>query len=316
MPVAPEPSGRATDIFAPSLMKDKVIFVTGGGSGIGLGICLAFAGLGARVGICGRTESKLKAAAEAISRAGAAEVMYTSADVRKPEDCARAAGEVGARWGKIDVLVNNAAGNFMSLAEDLSPKAFSTVIDIDLRGTFHMALAALPFLRKAAENGRGATMIQISATLHYQASPFQGHAAAAKAGIDSLTRTWAAEWAEDGIRVCSIAPGPIENTEGGPTGRVFGAAGGGKMNVRSMVPLGRFGTTDDIANTAVFLASPAGSFITGTAIVVDGLQWQATGASGMLSMKGKIRAAMKQQVNSREKGSGSKGHEGDKQAKL
>merc|ERR1719453_2824951 len=173
----------------------------------------------------------------------------------------------------------------MSLAEDVSPNAFSTVIDIDLRGTFHMAKAALPWLRAAAAQGAGATMLAISATLYYTAAPFQGHAAAAKAGIDSLTKTLAAEWSDDGIRVVSIAPGPIADTEGGPTGRVFGSAGGGKRDIRSTVPLGRFGTTDDIANTAVFLASPGGSFITGTNVVVDGLQWQAVGVAPMLQMK-------------------------------
>jgi len=297
-------------------MKDKVLFVTGGGSGIGLGICMAFAKLGAKVAICGRTESKLKEAAEAIRRAGAADVFYATADVRKPEECEAAVSAAGKRWGKIDVFVNNAAGNFMSLAEDTSPNAFSTVIDIDLRGTFHMAKAALPWLREAAKDGAGAIMISISATLHYVAMPFQGHAAAAKAGIDSLTKTLAAEWSEDGIRVVSIAPGPIENTEGGPDGRVFSASGAGKRDVRLTVPLGRFGTVDDIANTAIFLASPAGCFITGTHVVVDGLQWQATGAAGLLAQKDKIRAMMLQQKESRERGAGSKGHSADKQSKL
>merc|ERR1712110_268866 len=204
----------------------------------------------------------------------------------------------------------------MSLLEDVSPHAFSTVLDIDLRGTFHMSKAAIPWLREASKNGDGALMISTSATLYYTAMPFQGHAAAAKAGIDSLTKTFAAEWSSDGIRVVSIAPGPIADTEGGPTGRVFGSGGAGQTNVRNICPLGRFGTTDDIANTAVFLASPAGNFITGTNIVVDGLQWQATGAAPMLAMKDKIRAAMMAQKNSRERGSGSKGHASDKQSKL
>merc|ERR1712232_1352512 len=203
-------------------MGDKVLFVTGGGSGIGLGICLAFARLAAKVAICGRTESKLSEAVEAIRRAGAADVFYATADVRNFEACEAAVNAAGSKWGKIDVFVNNAAGNFMSLLEDVSPNAFSTVIDIDLRGTFHMSKAALPWLRKAAANGAGALMLSISATLYYTAMPFQGHAAAAKAAIDSLTKTFAAEWSEDGIRVVSIAPGPIADTEVGPTGRVFG----------------------------------------------------------------------------------------------
>merc|ERR1711904_31487 len=133
-----------------------------------------------------------------------------------------------------------------------------------------------------------------------------GHAAAAKAGIDSLTKTFAAEWSEYGIRVVSIAPGPIADTEGGPSGRVFGSAGSGKRDIRMTVPLGRYGTTDDIANTAVFLASPAGSFITGTNVVVDGMQWQATGVSPMLQAKDMIRAAMRQRRETHTRGAGSK----------
>merc|ERR1711957_1144389 len=132
-----------------------------------------------------------------------------------------------------------------------------TVVDIDLRGTFHMSKAALPWLKAAAADGSGATLLSISATLYYTAMPFQGHAAAAKAGIGSLTKTLAAEWSDYGIRVVSIAPGPIADTEGGPSGRVFGEADSGKRDVRMTVPLGRYGTTDDIANTAIFLSSQA-----------------------------------------------------------
>merc|ERR1712217_394937 len=175
--------------------------------------------------------------------------------------------------------------------------------------------AAIPWLREASKNGDGALMLATSATLYYTAMPFQGHAAAAKAAIDSLTKTLAAELSDDGIRVVSIAPGPIENTEGGPTGRVFGAAGSAQRNIRSTVPLGRYGTVDDIANTAIFLASPGGNFITGTNVVVDGMQWQAVGVSGMLSRKDQIRQAMLRQKEERTRGAGSKGHAADTQAK-
>jgi len=316
MPVDPAPSGPSNAVFAPGLMKGKVLFVTGGGSGIGLGMCIGFARLGARVAICGRTEAKLKGAAEAIRQAGAEDVIYMRADVRKPEEMVAAANMVGEKWGKIDIFVSNAAGNFMSLLEDVSPNAFATVMDIDLRGTFHSAKAALPWLREASKGGGGALMISTSATLYYTAMPFQGHAAAAKAAIDSLTKTFAAEWSHDGIRVCSIAPGPIKDTEGGPGGRVFGEAGATTRDIRMTVPLGRFGTVDDIANAAIFLASPGGNFITGTNIVVDGMQWQAVGVSGMLAQKDKIRAAMLKQREGHVRGSGSKGHAADKQAKL
>merc|ERR1712039_1095902 len=149
----------------------------------------------------------------------------------------------------------------------------------------------------------------------YTAMPFQGHAAAAKAAIDSLTKTLAAELSDDGIRVVSIAPGPIKNTEGGPTGRVFGSAGSAKRNIRSTVPLGRYGTVDDIANTAIFLASPGGNFITGTNVVVDGMQWQA-GGMGILAHKQAIRESMLKQKEGRKRGQGSKGHADDVQSKL
>lgn len=318
---APAPSAPSSEIFAPGLMKDKVLFVSGGGSGIGLGICMAFARLGAKVAICGRTESKLEDAAKAIKRAGAADVFYGTADVRNYDALKAVIDAAGEKYGKIDVCVNNAAGNFMSLVEDISPPAFQTVIDIDLRGTFHCSKAVRPWLVKAAEGGAGATLISISATLHYTGIPFQGHAAAAKAGIDSLTKTMAAEWAEDNIRVVGIAPGPVADTEGGPTGRVFGA----QLNndpeataraTRLICPIGRYGKTDDIANAAVFLASPGGSWITGTNIIVDGFSWQAGMSNGMMQNKEAIRQAMRQQKEGRVKGSGSKGHADDRQSKL
>merc|ERR1712217_472454 len=198
----------------------------------------------------------------------------------------------------------------MSYLEDVSLNGFNTVINIDLVGCFNMAKAAQPWLAAAAKDGDGACILQTSATLYYTATPFQGSASAAKAGIDSLTRTLAAEWAADGIRVVSIAPGPISGTEGGPDGRVFGeGAQATEDKTRPICPLGRYGTVDDIANTAVFLASPAGSFVTGTNIVVDGLQWQMTGAGAMLAASEKIRSLIKKQKEGRKKGEGSKGYD-------
>lgn len=316
----PAASAHANQIFVSGLMKDKVVFCTGGGSGIGLGICMSFAKLGARVAICGRTEAKLADAANKIEANGASGVLHVVADVRKPEDCQAAVDRVGKQWGKIDVLVNNAAGNFMSYVEDVSLNGFQTVINIDLVGCFNMAKAAKPWLATAAKDGAGACILQTSATLYYTATPFQGCASAAKAGIDSLTRTLAAEWAADGIRVVSIAPGPISGTEGGPDGRVFGEGmkAGSKESedkmTRGLCPLGRYGTVDDIANTAVFLASPAGTFITGTNIVVDGLQWQMGGAGQALAYSPMIREKMKAQKEGRVKGQGSPGYEAHKKA--
>eukprot|EP00754_Rhynchopus_humris_P036724 Rhum_TRINITY_DN18815_c0_g1::Rhum_TRINITY_DN18815_c0_g1_i1::g.168511::m.168511/K13237/DECR2; peroxisomal 2,4-dienoyl-CoA reductase len=269
-PVAAVPS---TTVFKADVMKGKVLFVTGGGSGLGLATCKTFAAHGAKVAICGRTESKLVKAANEIRAAGAEDVMYVRADVRSEEDCKAAAAAIGAKFGRIDVLVNNAAGNFMSLAEDLSAKAFQTVIDIDLRGTFNMSTACLPWLSRAEA---GATVINISATLQYKAMPFQAHASAAKAGIDVLTQTLAVEWADYGVRVVGIAPGPVAGTEGGPTGRVFGSLVG-SSSPKAICPVGRVGDVRDIANTALFLATPAASWITATTVVCDGAQWHGAG---------------------------------------
>lgn len=289
-------------------MKGKVLLVTGGGSGIGLGICEAFGSCGAKVAICGRKEDKLKAAAECIRAAGAPAVIFRRCDVREPEECKALVAAVEEEFGQLDVLVNNAAGNFSSLAEDVSPNAFKTVIDIDLRGTFHMCSAAHHLLKRSV----GACIINISATLHYRAAPFQSHAMSAKAGIDVLTNSLGIEWADEGIRVLGIAPGPIEGTEGGPTGRVFGdmvkTAQGGKAtnsrSIRGTVPVGRYGAKADISNMALYMASPAGSFLTATTFVVDGGNWH--GHSHFYSMKSKVKELMLEQKEKRKQGAQSK----------
>eukprot|EP00755_Sulcionema_specki_P005495 Sspe_Gene.32917::Locus_16113_Transcript_1_1_Confidence_1.000_Length_1948::g.32917::m.32917/K13237/DECR2; peroxisomal 2,4-dienoyl-CoA reductase len=290
MVVPATPAPNSLDVFSKDLMKGKVVFVTGGGSGIGLGMAKGFAKHGAKVAICGRTESKLIKAVEELKEAGAVEAMWVKADVRDPAQCEAATAAVGEKWGVINVLINNAAGNFMSLLEDMSAKAFQTVLDIDLKGVFNMSRAALPWLKKA--NG-GSVVLNISATLQYRAMPFQGHAAAAKAAIDVLTNTMGVEWADYGIRAVGIAPGPISGTEGGPTGRVFGEFGMAKMDTRFSVPVGRYGETQDIANVALFLASPAASWITSTTIAIDGANWHAAGP--FLVAKDRIRKAMQAQ---------------------
>eukprot|EP01124_Arcella_intermedia_P010511 TRINITY_DN1701_c0_g1_i2.p1 TRINITY_DN1701_c0_g1~~TRINITY_DN1701_c0_g1_i2.p1 ORF type:complete len:210 (+),score=33.14 TRINITY_DN1701_c0_g1_i2:311-940(+) len=176
-----------------------------------------------------------------------------------------------SQLGTIDILVNNAAGNFMCAAEELSPNGFKTVNEIDLQGTFNSSLCALPYLKRSEGSGQS-LIINISATLYYKATPFQVHAASAKAGVDVLTNTLGIEWGHYGVRVVGIAPGPIRGTVGGPEGRVFGM---GKEALKGMDvgPLRRFGEVEDIAYTALFLCSPAASYITATTIVVDGGHW-------------------------------------------
>jgi len=184
----------------------------------------------------------------------------------------------------------------MCSAEDLTPNGFKTVTEIDLQGTFNMCKTLLPYLKKSAQAKAGGVIINITATLHYTAMPFQIHASSAKAGIDVITQTLAVEWGYYGIRVVGIAPGPIRGTEGGPGGRVFGAGDflpqETKEKTKMVVPLARYGEVEDIANAAMFLASDAGGFITGTTLVVDGGQWH--GSAGMYHTLKQVVTAKKE----------------------
>ncbi len=251
--------------FRDDILRDKVALVTGGGSGIGGGIAAALAAHGAKVAICGRTQARLDAAAQAIAAAGG-ECLAVAADVRKPEALAAVVAAIEQRWGRLDILVNSAAGNFLAPAAALSANGFGTVIDIDLKGTFNACKAAFALLE-----ARGGCIINISATLHYAATPLQVHAVSAKAGIDALTRTLAVEWGPAQIRVNAVAPGPIAGTEG--MERL--APGHARAKMTARIPLQRFGTIDEVAQAVLFLAAPASAYTTGAVLVVDGGQWLA-----------------------------------------
>ncbi len=244
------------------LFEDKTVFVTGGGSGINLGIARNFAALGARIGICGRTPEKLEAARQVLEEVGAS-VTTVVADVRDYDALDEAFKTTATEQGPIHCLVCGAAGNFISPAEALSPNGFKSVVDIDLIGSFNASRAAFEQLRETT-----GSIIFISAGQAFTPYYGQTHAGAAKAGIDNLMRNLALEWGRFGIRSNSIAPGPIEGTEG--LRRLVPA--GVLEELKASVPTGRFGTVDDIGQAAVFLASPMASHITGTLLVVDGGQ--------------------------------------------
>ena len=246
----------------------KSVFVAGGSSGINLGIADAFAAAGASVAIVSRSAERVATAVEGLRQHGA-KAMGQSADVR---DFAAISGALAAAhevFGAIDVLVSGAAGNFPAAALGMSANAFKAVVDIDLLGTFNVLRAAHQYLRKP-----GAAIINISAPQSWNPMPMQVHACAAKAGVDQVTRVLAMEWGADGIRVNSIAPGPIEGTEGFQRLSTPEA----RQRMVKRLPLRRFGTRDDVARLALFLASPLSSYITGALIPVDG-GWSLYGAS-------------------------------------
>jgi peroxisomal 2,4-dienoyl-CoA reductase len=250
------------DVFRDHALAGHVAVITGGGSGICKGIAAAFARFGCDVCITSRKQDVLDATAAEIRAASGREVLAVAADVRDPDAVAKVIEAAKTRFGKVDTLVNGAAGNFLAPAVGLSPNAFKTVIDIDLVGSFHAARAVFPALRDA---GNG-LIINITATLHYHGTPLQLHASAAKAGVDAMTRNLSVEWAGAGVRVVSIAPGPIADTEG--MRRL--APGDAEKRAKKAVPLGRFGTIDEIAAAAVYLRSAAAAYVTGTVLVVDG----------------------------------------------
>jgi 2,4-dienoyl-CoA reductase [(3E)-enoyl-CoA-producing], peroxisomal len=261
------------DVFREGALNGHVALVTGGGTGICRGIAAAYARFGADVCIVSRKQATLDATAAAIREATGRQVIGVAADVRDPDAITRAVRTTIEQLGRLDTLVNGAAGNFLAPAAGLSPNGFRTVIDIDLNGTFNASRAAFEALQKA---GNG-FILNISATLHYHGTPLQIHAAAAKAGVDAVTRNLAVEWGTFGIRVCGIAPGPIADTEG--MKRLAPGEVGDKA--RAAIPAGRFGTIDEIAAAAVYLRAPAAAYDTGHVLVVDGGHCIATPPLGM-----------------------------------
>ena len=267
-------------VFRAGLFDGQVAVVTGGGSGIGRGIADVLAALGAHVVLASRKQERVDAAAADIRTAGG-KASGVAVDVREPERVQAMMADVAREHGRIDLLVNNAAGNFYAPSESLSANAWKSVIEIDLYGTFFCSQAALPIMRA----GGGGSIVNISMTLHYRGWPLMAHATAAKAGIDALTRTLALEWAADHVRVNAIAPGPIP-TEGvrkaftpplsaGGVPDVFAVEKAMDSYAKKAIPLQRWGSPADIAGMVAFLASPAGEWITGAIMVVDGGEWLA-----------------------------------------
>lgn len=262
-----------TSVFREGQLKGKVALVTGGGSGINLAIAERFAEHGAKVALIGRTQEKLNAAASTMAERGGTASGY-SADVRNYEALAAAIGTASRELGRLDVVVCGAAGNFPATALRMSANGFKSVVDIDLLGTFNTCRASYEYL-----NRPGALIINISATQAFVPMAMQAHVCAAKAGVDMLTKTLALEWGPEGVRINSIAPGAVDDTEGmrrlAPTAK-------SRDYFTQMIPLRRFAEKTEIADLALFLASDAARFITGAVMVCDGGQSLASFRSDLL----------------------------------
>ena len=259
-------------IFRGDLLAGRVALVTGGGTGIGFGIASCLAAAGADVAIASRNPDHLEPAAEKL-RASGSKVSAVAVNVRERDSVAQMVQQVADRHGRLDIMVNNAAGNFYAPSSSLSPNAWRAVVETDLYGTFYCCQAAYPLMKSQG----GGRIISISMTLHYRGWPLMAHATAAKAGVDALTRTLALEWASDRITVNAVAPGPIP-TEGvkkafTPPGTEAPDLFGMEKYAADKIPLGRWGTPDDVGQVVTFLASPAGDWITGAIMVVDGGAW-------------------------------------------
>ncbi len=256
-------------MFDPRTLAGRSILVTGGGSGLGLAMASAFATCGANVTIAGRRADRLAGAAEEIRSAAreGAEVDAFAADVREPEQVKALVARAVERFGKVDGLVNNAAGNFLVPAEDLTPNGFDAVVKTVLYGSVHCSLEVGRHLLARKAPG---TILSIVTTYAWTGTAFALPSACAKAGVLAMTRSLAVEWGHAGIRVNAIAPGPI------PTEGAFSrlmASPEAEKNALARIPLGRFGKKEEIANLATFLLSDLCPYQTGDCVTMDGGEW-------------------------------------------
>jgi NAD(P)-dependent dehydrogenase (short-subunit alcohol dehydrogenase family) len=245
--------------FAPDCLTGRTAIITGGGSGIGFAIARTLAQAGANVVLASRKLERIKEAAQSIGEAGG-RALAVQTDVREPETVQAAIDAALGNFGGLDIVIANAAGNFVVPFTDMSFNAWRTVVDIDLHGTFHCAKQAHPHLKASIHGGR---FIAISTMRALEGWPGCAHAAAAKAGVMSLIRSLAVEWGPDGILCNTVAPGPVGGTEG--VKRLYE-----ETDQPIDLPLGRLGQKEDIANAVLYLCSDAATFVTGADLVVDG----------------------------------------------
>ncbi len=263
----PHPPELGASALPPRTFDEHVVMVTGGGTGLGKAIAVEFARLGARVAIASRDEAHRRAGVSAVEAVGA-RGFAVACDIRQPDTISAAFDAIETELGAVGTLVNNAAGNFPVPAEDMSPNAFRTVVDIVLNGTFN---CSREFARRHIAANTPGSMINIGASYAWTGGPGFAHSAAGKAGVKNLVETLAVEWAPYGLRVNGLVPGLFPHRD--EVDAIRGVPGRGTHeDVRT--PAGRVGYPHELGWAATFLASPYASYITGHTMVVDGANWQ------------------------------------------
>ncbi|MDD9931607.1 MAG: 2,4-dienoyl-CoA reductase [Candidatus Marinimicrobia bacterium] len=272
-------------MFESGLLKEKTIIITGGGTGLGKSMATRFAELGANLVITSRRQDVIDNTAEELRQYGG-KVLAITCDVRDPEQVQSMVDQTVSELGFIDILLNNAAGNFISPTEDLSPNGFKTVVDIVLNGTFNCTQAAGKVMRESD----GGVILNIVTTYAWTGSGYVVPSACAKAGVLAMTRSLAVEWAKYGIRTVAIAPGPFPTK--GAWSRLAPPGLGIQKKMINRVPLKRVGEHEELANLASYLVSDQAGYINGEVVTIDGGEWL-QGAGEMNELEKLPKAAWK-----------------------
>ena len=272
-------------MFESGLLKDKTIVITGGGTGLGKSMATRFAELGANLVITSRRQNVIDETADSL-REFDVKVSSIVCDVRDPEQVESMVKQTVNELGPIDILLNNAAGNFISPTENLSANAFKTVVDIVLNGTFNCTQV----VGKVMRENNGGVILNIVTTYAWTGSGYVVPSACAKAGVLAMTRSLAVEWAKYGIRTVAIAPGPFPTK--GAWSRLAPPGMGIEKKMKNKIPLKRFGEHDELANLATYLVSDQAGYINGEVVTIDGGEWL-QGAGEMNELEKLPKAAWK-----------------------
>jgi NAD(P)-dependent dehydrogenase (short-subunit alcohol dehydrogenase family) len=259
-------SQSTCSMYRSDLLAGRFVFITGGGTGLGLSMAQRMAALGAKVFLVGRRVDPLQQACAEIRGAGGT-CGFVQCDIREPESVAAALRDAEKQLGPVDTLINNAAGNFLSRTEKLSPKGFAAIVDLALKGTFHCTLA---LGQRWIADQRTGVILNMVATYAQNGSAYVVPSACAKAGVLAMTRSLAVEWSRFGIRVNAIAPGPFP-TESSWSQLVSSPRD--EEQLRRAHPMKRFGRPDELADLAVYMISPQSEYINGECVVIDGGRW-------------------------------------------